>query len=102
MRTTPPIRPTRALLATALLATALLATVVLAAPPAQAQRTQGTPTSMDFNENNSHFSLTYTVDTSIDAPTVIYANQEYYYPTGYDLYLKSGNKLVPTTSYALS
>lgn len=37
MRTTPPIRPTRALLATA-----LLATVVLAAPPAQAQRTQGT------------------------------------------------------------
>ena len=56
---------------------------------------------MDFNENNCHFSLTYTVDTSIEAPTVLYMNQEYYYTTGYDLVLKSGGQLVPTTSYSL-
>ena len=37
---------------------------------------------MSFNIDNGDFKSEFTVDTSIDAPTVIHTNKEFYYPKG--------------------
>jgi len=51
---------------------------------------QGTPTSMYFftdSDKNSTFIANFTIDTSIDAPTELFFNQDVYYPEGYKLSL---------------
>ena len=40
---------------------------------------------MKFNNNTSEFNGTIKVDTSIEKPTEIYTNAQYYYPNGFDL-----------------
>ena len=45
--------------------------------------TQGVPTLQKFDMDSSDFTAEFTANTTIDAPTVIYVNQPYYYPTGY-------------------
>ena len=37
---------------------------------------------MHFNTNNGVFKSEFIVDTSIDAPTVIHTNKEFWYPKG--------------------
>jgi len=45
--------------------------------------TQGVPTFQGFNTYTGVFKAEFTVDTSIDAPTVVYLNEEFYYPKSY-------------------
>jgi len=46
--------------------------------------TQGVPTSQNFSMETSDFAAEFIVNTAIDAPTVVYVNQPYYYEAGYD------------------
>jgi len=46
--------------------------------------TQGVPTSQKFSMETSHFVAEFTVNTGIDAPTVVFVNQPYYYEYGYN------------------
>ena len=43
---------------------------------------QGKIESVSFNTHNGVFKSEFTVDTSIDAPTVIHTNKEFWYPKG--------------------
>lgn len=45
----------------------------------------GMPKRMQFDPETSNFSLEYVVDKSISAPTEIYLNSEWYYPSGYTI-----------------
>ena len=47
--------------------------------------TQGTPLTLNFDTTSSNFIATFTVNTSITLPTVVYANTEYYYPNGHSI-----------------
>jgi hypothetical protein len=58
--------------------------------------TQGEPTGMTFDSKTSFFSSTYTVNTSIAAPTVVYLNTEYWYPNGYT-YTLTANGVTPAS-----
>lgn len=44
--------------------------------------TQGVPTKFDFDMATSAFEAEFTVNTSITAPTVVFASKQYYYPNG--------------------
>jgi hypothetical protein len=46
--------------------------------------TQGVPTYQNFDMKTSNFSATFEVNSSINAPTVVYLNQKYYYPEGFN------------------
>ena len=46
--------------------------------------TQGVPTYQNFDMTTSSFSATFEVNTSINAQTVVYLNQKYYYPEGFN------------------
>ena len=46
------------------------------------QSTQGVLVSMKFNDTTSNFDATFKVDTSINAPSVLYWNTQYWYPSG--------------------
>jgi hypothetical protein len=41
--------------------------------------------SIKFNTTTGEFRASFTVDTSINAPTVIYTSDEYYYPNEYTM-----------------
>jgi hypothetical protein len=56
--------------------------------------TQGVPTSQKFSMDSSDFTAEFTANTKIDAPTVIYVNQPYYYPSGYSYTLSVSNSQV--------
>jgi endoglycosylceramidase len=43
----------------------------------------GVPTSTSFDSASSRFTLTYTLNTAISAPTEIYLNEAWYYANGY-------------------
>lgn len=43
---------------------------------------QGVPTLFNFDMESSAFEAEFTVDTSIQAPTILFASKEYYYPNG--------------------
>ena len=45
--------------------------------------TQGVPTFQGFNTYTGVFRAEFTVDTSIDAPTVVYLNEQFYYPNSF-------------------
>lgn len=47
--------------------------------------TQGVPTFQNFNMDTSEFNADFTVNTSIEAPTVLYLNKQYYYPNGVNI-----------------
>ena len=42
---------------------------------------------MGFNTSTAVFGAEFTVDTSIDQPSVLYWNQDYYYPLGFNFKL---------------
>ena len=67
-----------------------------------AQRTQGTPTEVNFNNDNGHFSYTFKVNTGIEAPTVLYMSEEYWYPAGFDISIKSSGQIIDSTAYEQS
>ncbi|KAJ3444958.1 hypothetical protein M0812_10820 [Anaeramoeba flamelloides] len=50
-----------------------------------AQKVQGMPHGMFFNPLNSAFSFSWKLDTSITKPTVIFLNEKYYYPNGFNV-----------------
>jgi endoglycosylceramidase len=52
-----------------------------------AQAISGVPIHMAFQPSNSHFVLSYAVDTSINQPTEIYLNEHLYYPNGFTVTL---------------
>jgi len=56
-----------------------------------AQAIQGVPVSMTFHSDTSLFTLTYELNTSIQAPTIIYLNEEWYYPNGFNIDLVPSN-----------
>lgn len=47
--------------------------------------TQGVPTLFDFDMDTANFEAEFTVDTSIQAPTILFASKQYYYPNGTDV-----------------
>jgi hypothetical protein len=49
--------------------------------------TQGVPTTFDFNTYTGEFKADFTIDTSVDAPSVMYLNKEFFYPHGYNVSL---------------
>lgn len=56
--------------------------------------TQGVPTFQGFNTYTGVFKADFTVDTSIDAPTVIYLNKEFYYPKSFRVHFEvDGNPI---------
>lgn len=56
---------------------------------------------MKFNSTTGIFNTVFTVNTDIEAPTVVYRSDEYYYPHGYTWTLsdKMGNVLVEKTDF---
>lgn len=56
--------------------------------------TQGVPTSQKFKMESSDFTAEFTANIKIDAPTVIYVNQPYYYPSGYNYTLSATSSQV--------
>ena len=62
--------------------------------------TQGTPTLMHFETSNANFTAIYTINTDIDAPTIIYLNKQYWYPNGYDHSIKIDGEDPPVGSYS--
>ena len=67
-----------------------------------AQRTQGTPQEMNFNEDSGNFSHKFMVDIGVKAPTVLYLNQSYYYPAGYDIAITSEGQTLGTDAYEMT
>ena len=67
-----------------------------------AQRTQGTPQEMNFNEDSGKFSIKFMVNTGVKAPTVLYLNQSYYYPAGYDITITSEGQTLGTDAYEMT
>ena len=61
-----------------------------------AQKVAGQTLSARFNWQGAvYYTLRYTIDTEIREPTVIYFNQEYWYPNGVEVSVSpSGNQLV--------
>jgi len=55
-----------------------------------AQYISGTPTKMDYKEDNYDFDLCYYINPSITAPTVVYYNKNMHYPNGVEI-TKSGS-----------
>ena len=49
------------------------------------QAYQGVPEEIAFDNTSAHFYTKFQVDGSIKAPTLLYYNQQYYYPNGYEL-----------------
>jgi len=48
-----------------------------------AQAVAGIPSEMFFDSTTSYFKLVFQQDTTIAAPTVIFLNQQFYYPNGF-------------------
>ena len=63
--------------------------------------TQGEPTAMNFNSDTSAFTGTYTVNTDITAPTVVYLNSEYWYPNGYTYTLTANGTKPASKQYTV-
>jgi endoglycosylceramidase len=65
-----------------------------------AQYVQGTPVSMKFDVQSKAFELVYSLDASIQGPTVIYLNEEVHYPNGYVLTVTNnkGYSVTPKTA----
>jgi len=57
---------------------------------------------MHFETTNSNLTAIYTVDTSIDAPTVLYLNTQYWYPDGYQYKITIDGEDPPEGSYHLN
>eukprot|EP01132_Coremiostelium_polycephalum_P008414 gene8414-10332_t len=55
-----------------------------------AQAIAGNPQSMVFDPQTASFQLVFNVDTSITQPTIIYLNEDLYYPNGYQAQITSG------------
>lgn len=54
--------------------------------------TQGTLSSMKFDTNTAHFKAEFTFSGATKAAeTSVYLNKEYWYPNGYDIYVKNGD-----------
>ena len=60
------------------------------------QATQGIPVYMKFNVADALFHAIFVLDTAIQAPTLVYWNQEYWYPNGFTHSLVSGSQTVLT------
>ena len=59
------------------------------------QRTQGTPTKMNFDTDTSAFTFNFDVDCDIDSPSVGYFSQDFWYENGleYTLTASDGTEL---------
>eukprot|EP01104_Vermistella_antarctica_P004518 TRINITY_DN14960_c0_g1_i1.p1 TRINITY_DN14960_c0_g1~~TRINITY_DN14960_c0_g1_i1.p1 ORF type:complete len:561 (-),score=78.10 TRINITY_DN14960_c0_g1_i1:15-1577(-) len=67
-----------------------------------AQATAGVPSSMSFDSETGVFNFTYLINTTIAEPTIIYLNEEWYYPNGYSVTVLPSNAVnvtSPTTNY---
>jgi hypothetical protein len=66
--------------------------------------TQGELLNMHFNTTNANFKTTFRVNTDIKEPTIIYSNQEYWYPQLYNfgLFDQNGKLLTLGNDYQLN
>ena len=55
---------------------------------------QGIPKSFKFDDNNKNFEAEFVYDKSINKPSVIYFNKNYYYEKGYDLKIMDKNNTI--------
>ena len=67
------------------------------------QNTQGTLKALKFDYKTAQFTASFTVDTSVSQPSVIYWNDEYWYTNGINFSVTdaSGTSLVQGTDYTL-
>jgi len=59
-----------------------------------AQAIAGIPTLMDFNPKDSYFQLAFNIDITINAPTEIYLNEDFYYSNGFTVTITPSNTAV--------
>ena len=60
-------------------------------------KTQGTLLSQNFNTNNSQFIAWIKVNTSVEAPSEIYLNTQYWYPDGFEILITQDGKQIGAT-----
>jgi len=60
---------------------------------------QGTPTSMYFSTEDSSFTTTFELNSTVVAPTEIFAHLDYWYSQGYKISVETTNGLVPAVSF---
>ena len=64
------------------------------------QKVAGNTKSIYFNwKQNGIFKMIYTMDTSIQEPTIIYTNSKYWYINGYNLNIQSPQNAVTYKQY---
>ena len=61
--------------------------------------TQGVPTLNHFDASTGRLDARFTLDTMVDAPTVIYLNEEYWYPNGYTYQIMVEGAEAPIRAY---
>ncbi|EGC38983.1 hypothetical protein DICPUDRAFT_148335 [Dictyostelium purpureum] len=55
-----------------------------------AQAIAGVPQAMKYDTTDATFTLTYTIDTTITQPTIVYLNEQLQYPNGYTAKITQG------------
>jgi len=56
---------------------------------------------LNFDTASSNFKGTFLVDTSINAPTIVFKSDEYYYQNGYDLSVSSEGVVLASDDFEL-
>jgi len=56
---------------------------------------------MSFNVTTADYTSTFTYNSDINAPTVIFASEEYYYSAGYLLTVSAGGSELDSGSYSV-
>lgn len=62
---------------------------------------QGVPTLTEFDMDSGIFNAAITLDTSIEAPSVLYTNAEYYYPNGKEVSFMVGKIALTEDQYTV-
>jgi hypothetical protein len=66
------------------------------------QYSQGVPTKTEFSVKDHIYTAEIALNTDIEAPTVIYANGEYHYPTGHELEIKVDDVALTDDQYTIT
>jgi len=63
------------------------------------QRTQGTPTKQKFDTNSGNFTFDFNVDTNVNAASVAFFSEEYYYPNSFNYTLSANGSALDASAY---
>lgn len=63
--------------------------------------TQGVPSHMHFATETGAFTAKFTLEVTVDAPTIVYLNEDYWYPNGYDFHVFVEGVQAPSSAYTI-